>query len=85
MRCKNLQAYILPSEDEHFNEYVDPSDQRCAFISGFTGSVCTSVITLDKAALWVDGRYHLQVGFEFMFLDIFSRLVKGMQTLSVVS
>ncbi|THD20671.1 Xaa-Pro aminopeptidase [Fasciola hepatica] len=60
LRCKKLHAYILPSEDEHFSEYVDPSDQRCAFISGFTGSVCTTIITLDKAALWADGRYHLQ-------------------------
>ncbi|CAL8095740.1 unnamed protein product [Calicophoron daubneyi] len=56
----NYKAYLIPSEDEHFNEYVDPCDKRCSFLSGFTGSVCTAIVTLDKAALWVDGRYHLQ-------------------------
>ncbi|CAH8571443.1 unnamed protein product [Heterobilharzia americana] len=64
LKARQLQAYILPTEDEHFNEYVSDADQRCAFISGFTGSSCSIVITLDKAALWTDGRYQLQASNE---------------------
>nr|CAH8855738.1 unnamed protein product [Trichobilharzia regenti] len=64
LKARNLQAYIVPTEDEHFNEYVAAADQRCAFISGFTGSSCSIVITLDKAALWTDGRYQLQASNE---------------------
>ncbi|OON14407.1 Creatinase, partial [Opisthorchis viverrini] len=64
LRSRQLQAYILHSEDEHFSEYVDPADRRYSFLSGFTGSVCTTVVTLDKAALWADGRYHLQASHE---------------------
>lgn len=63
LKDRNLQGYILPTEDEHFNEYVGNADRRCAFISGFTGSSCSIVITLDQAALWTDGRYQLQVVF----------------------
>ncbi|CAH8527189.1 unnamed protein product [Dicrocoelium dendriticum] len=64
LRSHQLQAYINPSEDEHFSEYVDASDKRNAFISGFSGSVSTVIVTLDKAALWTDGRYHLQASHE---------------------
>ncbi|CAH8573621.1 Xaa-Pro aminopeptidase 1 [Schistosoma haematobium] len=64
LKDRNLQGYILPTEDEHFNEYVGNADRRCAFISGFTGSSCSIVITLDQAALWTDGRYQLQASNE---------------------
>lgn len=43
------------------SEYIANCDKRRAFISGFTGSAGTAVVTLDKAALWTDGRYFLQV------------------------
>jgi Xaa-Pro aminopeptidase len=43
------------------SEYIGDSDERLAFISNFTGSAGTVVVTLDKAALWTDGRYFLQV------------------------
>ncbi|RWS28994.1 aminopeptidase-like protein, partial [Leptotrombidium deliense] len=55
-----IQAYIIPSFDAHQSEYISNSDRRLAFISGFTGSAGTVVITLDDAALWTDGRYFLQ-------------------------
>ncbi|CAH8511491.1 unnamed protein product [Schistosoma turkestanicum] len=64
LRDRKLQGYIVPTEDEHFNEYVGTADRRCAFISGFTGSSCSIVITLDQAALWTDGRYQLQASNE---------------------
>ncbi|KAI6657471.1 hypothetical protein LOD99_217 [Oopsacas minuta] len=56
----NLQAYIVPTEDAHQSEYVANCDKRRAFISGFDGSAGTAIITPGKAALWTDGRYHLQ-------------------------
>lgn len=43
------------------SEYIANCDKRRAFISGFTGSAGTAVVTHDKAALWTDGRYFLQV------------------------
>ncbi|XP_041369026.1 xaa-Pro aminopeptidase 1-like [Gigantopelta aegis] len=55
-----LQAYIIPTGDYHQSEYVAPCDHRRAFVSGFTGSAGTAVITDKKAALWTDGRYYLQ-------------------------
>ena len=60
MRERNIQAYYVPSEDAHQSEYIAPWDARRAFISGFTGSAGSAMITLDKAALWTDGRYFLQ-------------------------
>ncbi|KAL7644548.1 UNVERIFIED_CONTAM: hypothetical protein RMT77_004084 [Armadillidium vulgare] len=56
----SLGAYIVPSEDAHQSEYLASCDKRREFISGFSGSYGTAVITLTKAALWTDGRYHLQ-------------------------
>lgn len=56
----NLQAYIIPMDDEHQSEYVAPEDKRVQFISGFSGSAGTAVVTMEKAGLWTDGRYFLQ-------------------------
>ncbi|KAJ2860092.1 hypothetical protein GGI22_002811 [Coemansia erecta] len=57
----NVSAYVVPSEDAHqVNEYVASCDMRRAFISGFDGSAGCAVITMDKAALFTDGRYFLQ-------------------------
>lgn len=55
-----LDAYIIPTADEHNSEYVGLSDQRRAFISGFQGSAGTAIVTKDKALMWTDGRYYLQ-------------------------
>ena len=56
----NLLGYVIFSEDEHQSEYVQPYDERRAWISGFTGSAGTAVVTRDQAALWTDGRYFTQ-------------------------
>ncbi|PIA15419.1 Creatinase/aminopeptidase [Coemansia reversa NRRL 1564] len=56
----NISAYVVPSEDAHQSEYVASCDQRRAFISGFDGSAGCAVITMDKAAMFTDGRYFLQ-------------------------
>ncbi|KAH0847014.1 hypothetical protein AYO21_02289 [Fonsecaea monophora] len=60
MRKHELDIYIVPSEDSHQSEYIAPCDARRAYISGFTGSAGTAVITLEKAALSTDGRYFNQ-------------------------
>ncbi|GAA6030782.1 hypothetical protein JCM8097_008874 [Rhodosporidiobolus ruineniae] len=56
----NLQAYIVDSGDAHANEYIADSDERRAWISGFTGSAGTALVLKDHAFLWTDGRYHQQ-------------------------
>jgi Xaa-Pro aminopeptidase len=55
-----IHAYIIPTGDAHQSEYVAECDKRREYISGFSGSAGTAVVTLNKALLWTDGRYHLQ-------------------------
>ena len=62
-----LDAYIVPTADAHNSEYVADCDKRRQYISGFTGSAGTAVVTASKAALWTDGRYHTQVLFYFCY------------------
>lgn len=57
---QNLDAYIVPSEDAHQSEFMADCYMRRGYISAFTGSAGTAVVTKDKAALWTDGRYFLQ-------------------------
>ncbi|CAI5930571.1 unnamed protein product [Closterium sp. NIES-65] len=57
---KGVNAFIIPSEDPHQSEYMAPCFERRAFISGFTGSAGTAVVTRERALLWTDGRYFLQ-------------------------
>ncbi|KHG06386.1 putative Xaa-Pro aminopeptidase P [Gossypium arboreum] len=57
-----IDAYIIPSQDAHQSEFIAECYMRRAYISGFTGSAGTAVVTKDKAALWTDGRYFLQRG-----------------------
>lgn len=59
-----LNAYIVPWADAHNSEYLAECDQQRAFISGFTGSAGTAVITDTDARLWTDGRYYLQASQE---------------------
>lgn len=62
-QCMNghgVDAFIVPSEDPHMSEYAPECDARRQYISGFTGSAGTVVVTKDKALLWTDGRYFLQ-------------------------
>ena len=56
-----LDGLIVPRADEHQGEYVPKSAARLAWLTGFTGSAGTAVVLADKAAIFVDGRYTLQV------------------------
>ena len=60
LRNEGILAFIIPSTDPHMSEYVAPHWQSREWISGFTGSAGTVVITLDDAGLWTDSRYFLQ-------------------------
>ncbi|GIL40598.1 aminopeptidase P family protein [Roseiterribacter gracilis] len=57
---RNLDAFLVPHADEWQNEYQPARSARLAYISGFTGSAGIAVVTRDRAALFVDGRYTLQ-------------------------
>lgn len=59
---EGVDAYVVPSEDAHASEYTAAPDQRRTFISGFTGSAGTAIITADSAHLFTDGRYYIQAG-----------------------
>ena len=56
-----IDAYIIPHEDEFLTEYVPDHSERLAFITGFSGSAGLAIITKNKAAIFVDGRYTTQV------------------------
>jgi Xaa-Pro aminopeptidase len=61
MARQGLDGFIAPHEDEHQNEYLPPANDRLAWATGFTGSAGAAVILKDRAAIFVDGRYSLQV------------------------
>ncbi|MGE0047032.1 MAG: M24B family metallopeptidase, partial [Hyphomonadaceae bacterium] len=56
-----LDGMIIPHEDEWQNEYVPPAYDRLAWLTGFTGSAGAAIVLKDEAAVFVDGRYTLQV------------------------
>src|SRR5512141_2204627 len=58
---RGLDGFIVPRADRHQNEYVPPSDERLRWLTGFTGSAGFAVVLADSAAIFVDGRYTLQV------------------------
>ncbi|MGL5752036.1 MAG: aminopeptidase P family N-terminal domain-containing protein, partial [Paraclostridium sp.] len=60
MQEQGIYAYIIPSSDNHQSEYVGEYFKSRQFISGFTGSAGTVIVTLDEAGLWTDGRYFIQ-------------------------
>ncbi len=64
MQEQNIDAYIVPSSDNHQSEYVGSYFKCREFITGFTGSAGTAVITQNDAGLWTDGRYFIQAEHE---------------------
>ena len=60
MKEKKIDAYIVPTTDPHNSEYVADHYKGRSFISGFTGSAGTALITLKEALIWTDGRYFIQ-------------------------
>jgi len=70
MRQHELQAFIIPSTDPHMSEYVAEHWESRKWISGFTGSAGTVVVTHDEAGLWTDSRYFIQASEQLQGSDI---------------
>ena len=64
MKEKGIFAYIIPSADYHQSEYVGEFFKGRQYISGFTGSAGTVLVTKTEAILWVDSRYFIQAAAE---------------------
>ncbi|UCH75490.1 MAG: aminopeptidase P family protein [Rhodospirillales bacterium] len=58
---QKLDGFVVPHSDEFQNEYLPPSAERLAWLTGFTGSAGVAVVLADKAAVFTDGRYTLQI------------------------
>ncbi len=80
---KEIKAYIVPTSDFHNSEYVSDYFKCRSFLSGFTGSAGTLVITQEKAYLWVDGRYHIQAAkqIEGKSITLMKQGLPGVQTI----
>ena len=61
LASENLDGFVVPICDEHMSEYVGAYARRLEWLTGFAGSAGTAVVLRDKAAMFVDGRYTLQV------------------------
>jgi len=61
LKVKKLDGYIIPRTDFFQGEYVTPSDERLKFFTGFTGSAGFCCVLQEKASIFVDGRYRVQV------------------------
>ena len=59
---RKLTGFVVPRADQQQNEYVPPSEERLAWLTGFTGSAGLAIVLPNEAALFVDGRYTLQAG-----------------------
>lgn len=60
LKRRDLDGFIVPRADEHQNEYVPASAERLLWLTGFSGSAGVAVVLMDRAAIFVDGRYTLQ-------------------------
>ena len=59
---RKLTGFAVPRADQQQNEYVAPSEERLAWLTGFTGSAGLAIVLTREAAVFVDGRYTLQAG-----------------------
>ena len=60
MRERGIDVYVVPTSDYHESEYVSEHFACRRYITGFTGSAGTAVVTMEEAGLWTDGRYFVQ-------------------------
>src|SRR5580692_4655460 len=61
LKSRGLDGFLVPRADEHQGEYVPKRAERLAWLTSFTGSAGAAIVMADKAAVFVDGRYTLQV------------------------
>lgn len=60
MKERGIDIYIIPTSDYHQSEYISDYFKTRQFITGFTGSAGTAVVTMEEACMWTDGRYYIQ-------------------------
>ncbi len=84
MKEKEIFAYMIPSSDYHQSEYVGDYFKLREYMSGFTGSAGTLVVTMEEAGLWTDGRYFIQAEEELKNSEIklFRMFEEGVPTIS---
>lgn len=82
---EGIDAFIIPSTDPHLSEYVAPHWQSREWISGFTGSAGTVVVTREKAGLWTDSRYFLQADQQLAGsgIDLYKEMLPETPSISV--
>ena len=61
LRSRGLDGFVIPHGDEHQSEFIPAASERLAWLTGFTGSAGVAIVLVEKAAIFVDGRYTLQV------------------------
>src|SRR5437762_14201727 len=64
LKRRGFDGFVVPRADRQQNEYLPASEERLAWLTGFTGSAGAAVILHDRAALFVDGRYTAQAGIQ---------------------
>ena len=77
MKDRGLAALVVPSADPHQSEYVADHWQARAWLTGFSGSAGTAVVTLEKALLWTDFRYWIQAQAQMDGFDLVRQGGKG--------
>ncbi len=84
MEENGISAYLIPSSDPHQNEYLPQNYKTREYISGFTGSAGSVIVTKDKAGLWTDGRYFLQAEKQLAGsgIELYKMAVKGFPTVN---
>src|SRR5215467_1954811 len=60
LKRRGLDGYVVPRSDRQQNEYLPASEERLAWLTGFTGSAGTAIVLDDRATLFIDGRYTVQ-------------------------
>ena len=60
LKKQGIKYYIVPTNDDHLSEMIEPHFQTRAYLSGFNGSAGTLLVTPTNAYLWTDGRYFIQ-------------------------
>lgn len=84
MQREGISAFITPSTDPHAGEYVPERWKSRRWLTGFTGSAGTAVVTRDKAALWTDSRYFIQATEQLAGtgIDLMKEKIEGTPTIT---
>lgn len=86
MKARNLTAFLVTTSDPHQSEYLPDYYKTRGFITGFTGSAGSFLLTMDKAILWTDSRYFIQAAYELQGsgIELYKQGIEGVPTLMEV-